>query len=469
MTLRSRSSNAIGVYPVTVSVPAGYGWTPPLTITRIFGLSTTFDITTLIPAVTNTWYVDPVSGNDGTALVNTRGSPLLNLSTALAKNPCDQVRIINLAADFIAKTTKSWNNVQPAVTMSVIKEGSFRFMSAKVASATQPTFIAHPTLVGVYKTTIAAASAGAVIDTSVSTVPTYSDTQGTYPIPNVPNQFSTLPLQASAAAIAALPAGVGGYFHDGTDLHVRTTNDRNLVGDTQLVVTTTGNNGRFGAVTSGLTLYIDGIDFIGGNAPFLALTALAGNTGNFYHKGCTFQGAQSSSNGMSIQGKLSVIGYRSGAYYNKADGFNYHSFEADGVTTGSSPSWIEIECASKGNGTTGSAAGSDNASTSHDFAFGVRLNGYYADSDDRVLAETNSAQTWNLGGFVGQAVKAAAGNESIAALISAQVWIDTVLTVSGANPRWVAANAAALKYYNSGSVVNAGTAEATGTVAAYAG
>lgn len=467
MSRMTYTHSAVGVPQVTVAVPAGFGFTPPFTITRIFGLATTFDITTLIPAVTNTWYVDPVNGNDGTALVNTRANPLLNLSTALAKNPCDQVRIINLAADFIAKTTKSWNNVQPAVSMSVIKEGNFRFMSAKVASATQPTFIVNPSFSNVYKTTIAAASAGAVIDTSISTAPTYVE-GGTFPIPNVPNQFSTLPLQASAAAIAALPQGVGGYFHDGTDLHVRTTNDRNLIGDTQLVVTTTGNNGRFGAVTSGLTLYMEGIDFIGGNAPFLALTALTGNTGNLYHKGCTFQGAQSASNGLSVQGKLTVIGYRSGAYYNKADGFNYHSFEADGTTTGSSPSWIEIECASKGNGTTGSAGGSDNASTSHDFAFGVRLNGYYADSDDRVLAETNSAMTWNLGCYVGQAIKTAPGNESIAALISAQVWIDTCRALAGANPRWIAANASVLNYSNSGPVVNAGTAEATGTVAAYA-
>lgn len=109
-----------------LNLPAGFPVVPQYTLTRINGaVSTLFDITSKIPPVSNIWYVDPTSGNDGTAVVNDRSKPLLNLATALAKVDVDQVRIINLTSDFLARTTKSWNNVQPTRSVSVIVEGRF--------------------------------------------------------------------------------------------------------------------------------------------------------------------------------------------------------------------------------------------------------------------------------------------------------------------------------------------------------
>src|SRR5258706_520986 len=172
---------AMGSQYQPILTPTGFTWTTyPFKLYRHRNgtIATDFDITTLIPAITNTWYVDPVNGNDGTAAVNNRNLPLLNLATALAKNPCDQVRIINLTADFIGRTTKSWNNVQPAVSMSVVVEGNFRYISGKFASATVPTWIVNPSFANVYKTTIASASAAQVIDTSVKVQPSYADNNG---------------------------------------------------------------------------------------------------------------------------------------------------------------------------------------------------------------------------------------------------------------------------------------------------
>lgn len=450
-----------------VNTPSGFGWTTYGFNIQRFGKCFLTDLIfpSLAPAVTNTWYVDPNSGNDGTAIVNDRTHPLLNLPTGIAKTDGQQVRVINLAADFIGRTTKSWNNTQPTVSMGVIVEGAFQFISAHVASATIPTWVVDGTFADVFETTIAAP--GSVIDTAIKTYSTYVDSYGyTRKLPNNPHEYATYTNVASIAAVHALP---GSWFHDGTKLYVRTLDDHSLVGDTKIIPSTSGNNGRFGATVNGLTLYVEGIDFVGGSTPFLALTAAAGNTGNLYLNRCSFQGSQTAANGLSVQGKLNVGLYRCSGYYNKADGPNYHSFEADGTTAGTSPTWFEIECASKGNGTTGSAGTSDNATTSHDFSMGIRVGGVYANSDDRVTAETNSAQSWMLGCTVGQAIKTVAGSESIAALISAKVWLDTCVAVAGANPRWIAANSATLNHYRSGAVVNAGTAEATGTVAPYAG
>lgn len=467
----------IALSPIFVAIisliapPTGFGWAPSFAFYRNGQeIKTNFDILSVIPAITKTYFVNPVGGSDGNAGTST-GAALLNLATALAKTDVDQIQFTGVVANIILRTTKSWNNVQPTRSLSVLNRSGFRVFSAKTASASLPIFIAHPTLANLYKTTIASASAAQVIDTHVLTVPAYTDLNGNVrPLANVPSEPSVLPLAASAAALSAQGAGTGGWFHDGTDLHVRTTDDRNLIGDTELVLSTTGNNGRFGAVTNALTLYTEGIDFVGGNAPFLALTAAAGNTGTLAFNKCTFVGSQSSSNGLSVQGLLTVYSYRCGFYFNKADGSNYHSSNSDaGVTAGTSPSWFENECVHHGNGTTGSAATSDNASTSHDRCLGIRLNGVQINSDDRVQAESDAAMTWNMGVIVGQAVKTVAASESIAALINSKVWLDTCTALPGANPRWIAASAATINHYNSGPVVNAGTGEATGTIAAYVG
>jgi hypothetical protein len=423
-----------------ISTPTGFGFTTyPFKIYRAGdgSITTDFDITSLIPAITVTYYVDPINGSDGNAGTSF-GAPLLNLATALAKVDVDQIRIINLVADYVGRTTKSWNNVQPTKSLSVINTTAFRYISAKSASATLPTWIVNPSFSNVYQTTIASASAGQVIDTKIKAFQTYTDKNGAVQtLSNVSKLYATYTNATSAAAVSSTP---GSWFHDGTNLHVRALDDRSLIGDGFLVLSTTGNNGRFGATVNALTHYIQGIDFVGGNAPFLALTAVNTNTGVLAFNDCTFQGSQSSSNALAVQGLFTVYTYRCATYYDKADGFNYHSFEADGTTQGTSPSWVEIENVSVGCGTTGSAAGSDNASTSHDYALGIRINGIYVNSDDRVVVETNFAQTWNLGCVVGQAVKNGAGVESIAALISAKQWWDSCIALDGPNPKWVAAN-----------------------------
>lgn len=216
--------------------PAGFPVVPQYTLTRINGaVSTLFDITSKIPPVSNIWYVDPTSGNDGTAVVNDRSKPLLNLATALAKVDVDQVRIINLTSDFLARTTKSWNNVQPTRSVSVIVEGSFRYVSIAAASATMPTWAVNGTFGNVYSTVIVSASAAGVIDLKTRLMVS--------PL-SVPTAYLVLKKVASLAAVAA---EAGTWFHDGTSLHVRAHDDRNLVGDVLMQPVTANNNGRFPA------------------------------------------------------------------------------------------------------------------------------------------------------------------------------------------------------------------------------
>lgn len=456
--------------PVLLPEPEGYSGGPAVNVYRSAAgvYSTDLDIDELKPAVDVQYYWDPVNGADGNSGL-TPQLPKKTLSTMLALAPTGSTIGIDtiLSADVILRTTASWHNVQPTKNVVLTNSTGFRIISAKVASATVPTYAANATYPNVYEATVAAP--GQVIDVLKRTIFSYVRGGVTYTVPEAPLVYG---VAANKASVAAVSGQAGSWYHDGTKLYVRAFDDRDLsiAGNAVSIInTTTGNNGRFGATVNGLTIWAENIDFVGGSTPFLALTTAGGNTGSLVFKYASFQGSHGSGNGLAIQGKLSVTTYRCGGYFNAADGFNYHSFNNDaGVTLGTSPTFTEIQNYGLGNGTTGSSGTSDNASTGHDRCVGKRIGCIYANSDDRVVVDIDYAMTHNCGVIAGQAVQQASGKETFAALNNAQMWLDGCVAIveSGqTNPPFTAAGSATLKYRNMGTVTNA--PGATGTVAAY--
>ena len=453
----------------SIDTPIGFRWTGhPLTLRRsASSILTDFAITDYIPAVTNIWYVDPVNGVDGTGAVNNRALPLKNLSTALAKTDVDQIRIINLTGDYFVRTTGSWNNVQPSRSLSVVPE-SGRLVSINAGSATLPTWAVNGTYSNVYSAMITSANATGVTDLIVRTAHpgSYALTnKAAEVLANVAKPFRVL---KKVSSLAAVTAEAGTWYHDGTQLHVRAHDDRNLVGDTFMQPTANTNNGRFTSTVANLSIYVQGVDFVGGR-PFYAtvVEASAVSGCSLIFNDCTFQGG-GVANGLAIEFNLTAYLYRCGAFYNFNDGFNYHcptAPAAGGATT--SPSAIEIECLAYGNGTTGSSAVSDNASTAHEYSNVIRLNCVYPDSSDRVMVDIDNVNSWALGCIVGQAVTVAAGKENVAALNNARMWLDSCQVLDGSNPKFASDATAILRHYDSGYVVN--TSGYTGTVRAYLG
>lgn len=431
----------------------------------LMGVVTNFDITSKIPAVTKTYYVDPINGSNANSGLT---APLAkkDLAVVLIISDCDQIIITGLTADFVGLGAQSWNNVQPVRSLSVVNPTGYRYISAACASL--PTWAVNGTYSNVYSTVISAANAAGVTDLLTSTTQSYVNAAGaTVSLTNQPKRFRTLLKVASLAAVAAT---AGTWYHDGTSLHVRPFDGRNLVGDVKMIPTTTAQGGRFPVGTNSLTIYAQGLDFVGGqNAFYMGLSSSAITGCVFAHNNCSFQGA-GVGHGLSILAFSTVYGYRSACYDNFSDGFNYHSVESDGTTPSTSPSCVEIECVSAGNGTTGSSGVSDNASTAHDYCNVIRLNSVYMNSDDRVVADTNAAHSWNLGCFIGQAIQVAAAKESLCSIgTTSRVWADGCDIPSGSNPRLIAVAGAALRLFNSGAVANAGTGEATGTLNSYYG
>lgn len=449
---------------VKVDTPTGFRWTThPLNIRRVgSNFATDFDIASLIPPVTNTWYVDPVAGNNATAVVNNRNLPLLELDDALVKVDVDQVRIINLTSNFIGRVAKSWNNSQPSRSISVIVEGGYRYISAKTASSNPPVWTVNATYADVYQTPSTAANSSQVVDFSRYNQPSYINGYGTtVTLSNAPPIYEVLKKVASVQEVHDSTGGA--MYNDGTNTYVKASDRRNLVGDQFMQPTlTANNNGRFPTTVPNLTIYCEGIDFVGGT-PFSMSFASAITGCVFAHKNCSFQAAGSATNGLNVQSFATVIGQNSGAYNNWNDGFNYHSFEADGTTPATSPSCIEIGCVSVGNGTTGSAATSDNATTSHDYCNVIRLNGHYIDSDDIVMADVNSSNAWNIGCFIGRSIK---GNLSVQSANSVKSWFDRSVALTDAPVAYNADGTSTLYHSNCGNVVNGG---GTGKVTQYFG
>lgn len=429
------------------------------------GVVTNFDIKSKIPTVTKTYYVDPINGSNANSGLTAQLAKK-DLAVVLAIADCDQIIITGLTSDFIGLGVQSWNNIQPSRSMSIINNTGFRYISAACASL--PTWVVNGTYNNVYSTTISASSAGGVTDVMTSTVPSYVNSSGdTINLSNVPKRYRTLIKVSNLASVAGT---AGTWFHDGTTLHVRAHDDRNLIGDTKMLPTSSAvQNGRFPAGLNNLTIYVKSLDFVGGVGTFYMGAASTVTGCTFAHNNCSFQGATTSS-GLNILAFGKVYGYRSAAYDNYLDGFNYHSNESDGTTQNTSPDCVEIECVAVGNGTTGNSGASDNASTGHDFCNVIRLNCVYINSSDRVMVDTNSAHSWNLGVSVGQALTVANGQESICALSNTRMWLDSVFANTGSNARWLAAQTSVIKHFNSGDVVNSGTAESlTGTISSYYG
>lgn len=426
-----------------LSAPAGFAarWTPTF---NIYGQgnqrSTNFDINSVKPSIDVQYYVDPINGNDGNSGL-TRLLPKLSLGPAVALAPAGStigILVINLVADFVAFGNVGWSNHQNTKNVVVQVEGNFRFISAGASAALTFTKTAGQAIT--YQVAFAA-STTSVNDVSSKTSIVDPRTGATLSVPGYFKAYNKL------ASIAAVDAAPGSYFLDtvGHILYVSCFDSR--AADSSIIVSNTINNGRMGT-TNGLTTWVSGIDFVGGTAAFLALPSAAGNTFTLAFYNCSFQGSSNGNNALSVQGLGAVYVNQCTAAYGYADNLNYHSFNQDGTTQGTSPNVFEWACASIGAGTTGSANASDNASTSHDYCNVVRLNNVYINADDGPVIETNFAFSWNLGCYIGSALTVAAGRESTGALVSCNQWFDTCTIAPTSNYQSFVNNTAFQGYHN---------------------
>jgi len=186
--------------------------------------------------------------------------------------------------------------------------------------------------------------------------------------------------RASAADVDANP---GSWCLDAGTLYVRTLNGRKPDADVRVYLGVSAL--RF----DGGDLHLEGIEFHGG-----------GSSGAFFLNGgvtpirvsaqrCAFRYSPSG-NGLTAWGAGLVVLRRCEASDNYLDGFNYGT--ASAVTTNA----LEVACEAANNGFSGS--GNDNASTSHNGARVIRIDGSYESSQGRNVADVHDGtKSFNWG------------------------------------------------------------------------
>ncbi len=384
-----------------------------------------------------------------------QGAPLLTYSAARAKTNAGgvagtEIVIFGHKQDVIVKELASWT----AVTVNyrtVNRELPNRVSLLRVASANAPTWSATAGQPGVYECTISAADAASLIDMSnkvdmaarvqIPVGGTAADQArhqrtvlGTPPAWHVP------PVVASIAAVGATP---GSRYHDGAKLYVQAIDSRNLIGDQKMLPLAGGVFGRSAAGFSDRVQWWRGIDWIGGTVPFFANTGSDTNFGcHFIFESCSMQASgPGGSGGLQVTGVCRITFSKSAAWFNYADGTNYHAFVA---LSDAGPFVVEVDSAFGGNGTTGSTAGSDNDSTAHERTDVVSQNCVYLGSSDRVIADINNARRWLIGGYVGTPVDGTGISlAGVATADNAQIFIEgTQFAPPGPNAAAVRADGA---------------------------
>lgn len=477
-----------GGAPVLLTAPAGLGWSPSANFYRSPGgvYTTDFTVASKVPVWDTILYIDP-QNTSGTASDSANGTSrttakrnlgtlltAINAGTVAAAGTNIFIIVIGLTADFVAKTSAGPNGVVPTKTIGYFNESpTYRFICPKVASATGPTWSASTgyTGAGVYQTTIAAASCYATVDFAMRTTPV-SATGLTLSF-SAP-MYNRLVKRASVQAVAD---NAGSWYHDGTNLFVKTLDGR--APDANVLPLAAGDLFRTNAGGTGQTLYIGGkIDAVGGSAGRFIATADT-NTGTIVlDEGCSFQaGCNSVQSGITVavQGPYEVYAYRAAAFTGDTDNWNFHNRLSDGAATFSPRALLNETVAWRG-GVFGSTDVSSNDDTAHDGSIVVGLNTYDLGSDDRTWAYIQNSKAWFMGGEIGPTVQGSlgvAGKESIALLGSggdARLWMDGVRIAPNPVGQIVVSNGAlsAAAYTRNMTVpTRSGTAEDTGTLQTY--
>jgi hypothetical protein len=407
---------------VNITPPDGFGYTTPFGIQYDAGSNRYvlggFDVSIMAPTGPVAYYVS-TTGNDANDGLSA-GAPLRLIQTALAKADVDVVYV--KAGHY----TKGYNWMDgPVRNVSVIATGG------RVVSSTHQAGLTWA-LDGTYTNTYKTIRTGTqnCVDTGII---------------DVNGDYSALTLQASAADVDANP---GSWYTDATLVYVRLSDDGVATG-TRVRVYTGISNGR---ISAGAHVYAENIDFEGG----LSGAALVGGTApgqdtRGYFKNCTFKYTRLY-NGLTVGATSLVICQGCVSARNGKDGFNYH------VSLGAAGNAIEIDCVSRDNYTV--TENTNQASSAHDGAKIVRINGEYYGPGGQTIADVLGAYSWNLGCHTYNAM---AGQPNWVADSATKMWCERC-TSSGASVDW---SALATTYIYKRLCVGAASDSGPGVVAGY--
>lgn len=219
-----------------------------------------------------------------------------------------------------------------------------------------------------------------------------------------------LTAQTSEAAVAGAP---GSRWINGSTVYVSLIDGRQP--DANVLIFMTGNPLQWNK--PGRTLFIDeGVEFWGGTNAVSSSSLTLGTGTRIIGNGASFKYAVAGNCLASVRCDET---YLFGCVASKAtlDGLNYH------YTGETDPGYfLELDCVARDVGGDG---GSNNPSTAHETARGIRVGGTYGGGDGPQIADINTSKTWNLG------ISVTGPGVNIRTLDTAEAWFDTCIS-SGA-------------------------------------
>lgn len=175
--------------------------------------------------------------------------------------------------------------------------------------------------------------------------------------------------------IASVEATEGTWYNDGTNTYVHMFYDA-VPTNANLALTLLTNKALIHTLctTSNVSMYVEGIKFIGGNPATVLFSASATyRAPKFYANKCQFLHAYDAAQARDAVSILGATAYfvECEASFSNKDGFNYHQFD------GTIAYGLEIDCIAKANGYGNTGGAYNNGSTAHDGSKVIRIGGTY--------------------------------------------------------------------------------------------
>lgn len=362
---RSALRRANGGTVSKVALPAGLGWTPPINIFKNGKTYTTdFDVALYKNAGGTTYYVDTVAGLDTNA-GTTEALPVKTILKAYQLAASGSTIMI-LDRGMIYRAG-SWSNQRILKSLNII---------AKYPG--EATVVYADSLA--YSLTSGQTEVFEAARTNVNTVIDTTVWRHGY-------QYARL---LSVAAVAAMP---GSWYQaaDGTGaVYVHTLNG--LTPDNSKVVALLAGEAWYADSTDqAVSLYLEGFTILGGFTGNLMVNSV-NNTIDVYGKNMTFNWATGAYSAVNIQGGRYAYFQGCVAVNSRKDGFNYTTNNL-AVVLKDIPHFIEVNCEAYAHGLKNDIAGAENtnnASTGHLGALGVRIGGTYHDTTGGIIADVHT-------------------------------------------------------------------------------